>query len=220
MSHVPETLTVPDEQVSLALARVHGRIRRRRTVFRSAGAAALACVAFLGVGVATQQQAARTPQEGDAYAPGGWLPTEPAPEPNGACGQVLAAASASDLELAIQGPVEWPVLRDHFGPPQEVIVSARNTGTSPVTLMFPGRVVGLGEEEVVVAEAAAPVLMPTAVTLAPSDVVELPAALPVRSCTGDDLGAGTHTIAPVVALEGEGHELVAVRGPAVTVVRR
>jgi hypothetical protein len=222
VSEIPRTATVMDDQVSLALARVHGRLRRRRNRLRGAGAAALACVALLGVGFATRPQGPEADARFgiDAVEPGGPQTGAVAPEQSGTCGHALAPAGVFGLELAIQEPVEWPVREAPFGALQQVVVEARNAGTRSLTISIPAGVVGLSDDAFVDTEEAAPALMPSTVTLEPSEVVELPAALPSRSCSGDILDGGTYTVVPVVAVEDAGPSPVAVRGSALTVQHR
>lgn len=221
MNDIAQTSIVPDDQVSSALSRVHGRLRRRRNGARGAGAAALACVALLGVGLATRHQGPEADARFgiDAMQPGGPQTGAVAPEQIGTCGGALGPAGVFGLELAIQEPVEWPSLESPFGAPRQVVVVARNTGRRSLTISTPAGVVGL-DDGFVDTEPAAPVLMPGTVTLEPSEVVELPAALPSRSCSGDILDGGTYTVVPVVTVEDAGRSPVAVRGSALTVQHR
>jgi hypothetical protein len=216
VSEIPRTAAIMDDQVSMALGRVHGRLRRRRNRLRGAGAAALACVALLGVGIATRPQGPEADARFgiDAMEPGGSQADGVTPEQSATCGHALAPAGVFGLELAIQEPVEWRALEAPFGALQQVVVVARNVGSRSLTISTPAGVVGLGEDGFVDTEVATPVLMPTTVTLEPS---ELPAGLPSQSCAGDLLEGGTYTIAPVVVLEGTGRSPVAVRGSALTV---
>ncbi|WCO66316.1 hypothetical protein PO878_17590 [Iamia majanohamensis] len=121
------------------------------------------------------------------------------------------------LELAIQEPVEWRTLEAPFGALQQVVVVARNVGSRSLTISNPAGVVGLSDDAFVDTEMATPVLMPSTVTLEPSEVVELSAALPPRSCSGEILDGGTYTVVPVVAVEDAGGSPVAVRGSLLTV---
>jgi hypothetical protein len=124
------------------------------------------------------------------------------------------------LDLAIREPVEWPPLEVPFGPRQQVVVVVRNTGSRSLTISSSAVVVGLDDDGLVDAEPGAPVLMPATVTLEPSEVVELPAALPSRACAGDLLDGGTYTIVPVVSVEDARRSPVALRGSALTVQHR
>jgi hypothetical protein len=182
----------------------------------------MTCVALLGGGVAIQGGGhdVEDPAGIDAMAPG--APTEgpSVPEQDGICGQALPSANAFGLELTIQEPVEWPALEAHVGVLPQVVVEARNTGTSSLTVSSPAGVVGLGNDAIVVTEAAAAVAMPAAAMLDPSESVELPAALPYRTCTGEVLADGTYTIAPVVALEVHRQQLVLVQGTSLSVRHR
>lgn len=222
MRDISGTAAVPDDQVSLALTRVHGRLRRRRNRLRGVGAAAMTCLALLGVGVATQgqEQEAEVPTGIDAMAPGGPTAGGSMPDDSGICGHLLPPSEVFGLELTIQGPVEWPAPGGHLGVPSPVVVEARNTGSSSLTLQSAVSVVGLGDDALVETEPAAAVAMPAAATLESSDAVELPAALPYRTCTGEVLADGTYTIAPVVALRDDRQQLVLVRGTSLSARHR
>lgn len=218
MSETPRTATVMDDQVSLALARVHGRLRRRRNRLRGASAAALACVALLGVGVATRPQGPEADARFgiDAMESGGPPTGASTTEQGGTCGHALAPAAVFGLELAIQEPVEWPALEAPFGALQQVVVVARNAGTRSLTISIPAGVVGLSDDDFVDSESSLPVGMPGTVTLGPSEVLELPAGLPYRSCTGDELDNGAYSIAPIVVLWDDRQSPVAVRGSSLS----
>jgi hypothetical protein len=222
VSEIPPAATVMDDQVSLALARVHGRLRRRRNRLRGAGAVALACVALLGVGVANRPQGPEADARFgiDAMEPGGPATDSAVPDQDGICGRILPSAEGVGLELTIQEPVEWPVLGANLGAPQQVTVIARNAGTRSLTISSPAGVVGLSDDVLVDTELAAPVLMATTVTLEPTQVVELPAGLPYRSCDGEALDDGTYTIAPIVLVWDDRHPPVAVRGSSLAVQHR
>lgn len=220
MSDLNPTSSVREDQLSRALSRVHGRLRRRRNRLRGGGAAALACLALLGTGVATQNggseadapMAMTGPEQGIQQGDAGLI--------SGAiCGRAPAAAEAFGLELAIDGPVAWPTSSIHFGAAPWITVVAHNLGTRSLTITVPAGVVGLTDEALVDSEVSAPVMMPTTLTLEPSESVELPARLPNRSCTGDALDGGSFTLIPIVAVELGDSRLV-VGGSPLTVRRR
>lgn len=221
MSDLSPTTSASDEQVSLALSRVHGRLRRRRNGLRGAGAATLASVLLIVMGMTAQDQA---PEVGTTYGMtgeegGGLQPDQPASAGTAICGHALAPAQLLGLELTIQGPVEWPDLPVVPGVTRQVSVVARNVGTKKLTISLPPGVVGLSDGGQVDTEPAWPVMMPTTLTLDPSEAVEVPSGLPNRSCTGDAVGAGRHALVPIVTVEDAGHRRV-VRGSSLVVHRR
>lgn len=205
---------VPDEQVALALGRVHARLRRRRNRLRGAGLSALAFVVVLGAGVVNQ---GRGPEP---EAPMGMVgldaaaaPTESSTSTTGArCGQALGSAEELGLDLTIRGSVQWEAPSILPGATSQVSVVARNVGTSALTVTFPAAVVGLADDALVATESGTPTALPTTLTLEPSEVVEAPASLPSQSCTGDALDSGLYTLVPVVELEIGGRSPLAVRG--------
>jgi hypothetical protein len=209
--------SISDDQVGAALAQVHGRLRRRRNRLRGAGLSAVVLVVFIGAGAVTQGDAPETEAPVDMVSPDAALPTETSsPSRWATCGVGLVPASQVDLELAIQSPVEWTAPTP-LGASQ-VIVEARNVGTRSLTIWVPAGTAGLDPDAVVKTETAQPPEVPTTITLAPSELVELPASLPTYTCAGEVLDRGRHTIAPIVAVEDDHGSIVLVRGTA-TVAR-
>jgi hypothetical protein len=218
--HLFATSAVPDDQMSRALARVHRRIRRRRNTLRGAGAAVMACVVLAGMGVAAQSDGS-APRVGiDAMEGGGSSGEVAPPEEEGICGHALADAEMVELDLTIQGSVEWPAELPGLGVSSRVSVEARNRSSRPLEIWLPVRLVGVTDEGFVDTEPSTPDALPTLVTLEPSETIELTAALPEKACSGDLLQKGSYTLAPIVQTEDLGERKVVVRGAPTEAVHR
>lgn len=206
---------VPDDQVAMALGRVHGHIRRRRRRIRTGASAVVALGLVVGLGLATQDPKNTRPEAPMSIGDG----AAPTNTPWTSCGPSPVSSEGFDLELTIDGPDEWSA--GMTGASAYVVVVAANLGSDPLTISFPGGVgiIGIAGDEVVT-EPSGSVLMSSTRTLEPGEVVELPGWFPVRACSGDTLGEGTRTLAPIVTIERDGDPPVVVRGAALSVAYR
>lgn len=212
MSIVSTSSPVPERQVSAALDRVHGRLRRRRRRLVSAGAGSFAAVLVVGLALSLSGP---VPESDDTYGMAGPDAIEPGAgpvvtSPGDSCGRIPAHDGLAGVELTIEGRTEWSAAWTALGPMRPVRVTVRNLGDDPLTVWSPS-VVGVADGSFIATEPGPPSLLPTTWTIEPTETIQLPASLPDRSCSGVRLGPGRYEFVPLIGVV-RGDRLAVVSG--------
>lgn len=210
--------------MAAARARVSRRLeRRRRTRLAGAGCA----VAVLALSTAAVIAARPGDHRDDeAVSSGGASPTSSASPPRDLppgseridgieCGVVPVEASTLGVEMAVNGPLSFPVPASPGGPAY-TSVTVRNLTDALVTLTGAREVnVVLIDADGAIASGRDPSLVAGTIPVGPSSEVEVPGVLPLNSCDqadADRLAPGTYDIAPVALVRVDGGEVAVVRG--------
>lgn len=212
-----------DGDVGAARARVRRRLERRRRT-RLAGAGGVVAVLALSTAVAV---AARSGDPRDeAVSSGGGPPASSTSSPSDLlpgseriegveCGVVPVEASAVGIELAVTGPLTFPVPASPGGR-VSTSVTVRNRNDTPVRLTGPGEInVVLIDADGAIASSRDPSLVAGTIPVDASSEVEVPGLLPLNSCDQADvdrLAPGSYDIAPVALVRVDGGEVAVVRG--------